>query len=428
MRTHSTRRALILVITLLAAFALIAGAAPTAVAAPPSDAGGGRGGGGGGGGGGSDRVGLYSDLVFIYRDTSGVPILNAGGCVQPYSLDKPSGGSALNIGGEIVNFDEEIVDDGLDKDWKVVNGDGASVWLVPLWADVLDVYPSVDLEQLGFEACDIVAEYAAFAHEVPLSRLNVGRAPIRVLHQQYSEVTAMLLGSEIGLDPAGRLTADGVAIDSSPMNQSVYYELLTNGQLVAKDKTGKVILPEIVFPLPGGFTRLEIAAMALGVAADKTTPISIDTVAYLNRIYGITDFGPPEEFHNFGGFAYDRATTYNGCLEVWAFNGDGVPVIEAGTVVDLVFGGANAGGANIDGFAQWADDARRVNLYLHDAAGVVAADNLGSTAVCDSPDATEVPASTQPLLDLLPDDDVASMTSSVVVVVDKGRKGKGRVR
>ena len=200
-----------------------------------------------------------------------------------------------------------------------------------------------------------------------------------------------------------------------------------------KDKAGKVIPPGDVFGLPGGFDSLQIAAMALGVAADKSTPISIDTVAYLNRIYGITDFGPPETFYPFGGFSYNRATTYNGCLEVWAFNGDGEPEITTGSVMDLVFNGNQTGDTeNIDGFAQWADDARRVNLYLHDAAGVVAADNLGSTAVCDgsvTPEALpEVPELIPPLVELLPVDDAASMTTTVVIVIDKGRKGKGRAR
>ena len=316
---------------------------------------------------------------------------NAAGCVQPYSYSgiQPFGGSNLVIDKVpdivTVNFDENIVDDneGDPKDWKVTNdGDGTVVWLVPLWADVRDVYPSADLEGLGVEACDVVAEYSTFAVEVPLSRLNLGRAPIKVLQQQYAEVTDFLsTATSIGLDPAGRLTADGVAIDSSPMNQSVFYELLVNRELVAKDRKGKVIGSE--FGLPGGYSYLEIAAMALGGAADKSTSISIDTVAYLNRINGITDFGPPETFYDFAVFSYDRSATYDGCLTVIELDVNGYPLPETtDTVMELVFESEAASGVNIDGFAQWADDARKVNLYLHDAASVLAADPVGSTEVC----------------------------------------------
>lgn len=326
----------------------------------------------------------------------------------------------------LVDFDAQIVDDGDPKDWQVVNGDGSTVWLVPLWADVVEVYPLVDLELLGFELCDVVAEYSMFVHEVPLSRLNLGRAPIRVLNQQYAEVTKMLSDAEIGLDPAGRLTANGVAVDSSPMNQSIFYWLLKEGELIPRDKKGEPISYE-PFDLPGGFDGLEIAAMALGVAADKSTPISIDTVAYLNRIYGITAFGPPETFYYFGGFSYDRASTYDGCLRVYAIDDNGVPVLTSGSVMDLVFAGFGAGGANIDGFAQWADDARRVNLYLHDAASVVDADPLGSTDLCGLPTTmVEQPDETSTARLLLPVDDAASMTTTVVVVIDHGRKGNGR--
>ena len=370
----------------------------------------------------------------------------------------PVGGDALAVekGDEPVkvNFDEVVHDAG-----TVTNGDGSTVWLVPLWAGVVDAAEAgdlwsvdedpvqvnaVDLELLGFEPCDVVAEYTAFVEEVPMSRLNLGRAPLRVLHQQYAEVTAMLSGADIGFDAAGRLTANSVAIDSSPMNQSIFYELLMYGMLEPKDKKG-VPTGASQFYLGTDFDALEIAAMALGVAADKTTPISIDTVAYLNRIYGITDFGPPgeEEFYDFSGFSYNRAATYKGCFSGLVINGgtadeaegyflthedeDGNVNVQEGFVFD-----GNATATGITGFALWADDARRVNLFIHD--NVILPENtdaVGTAGLCDVffPPTIEMPESVQRLLpdsDLMPIEDTAPPI--VVVIVDDVWRGRGRAR
>jgi hypothetical protein len=251
------------------------------------------------------------------------------------------------------------------------------------------------LEALGVEACDLIvmpdADYSVFVHEVPLSRLNLARAPERVLTQQYFEVTVLLTGATIGVDPSGRITADDVAIDSSPMNQAIYRELMVHDELVAKDKKGRLLGYDFDLT-PTGFGELQLAAMALGVAGDKTTPIGIHTIAYINRIYGIpahddlvrstleSDAG--EEFIDYGGFSYDRGSTYDGCWIGYVFDGT-TTKLEQGSIKDLVFNGFDTSGTNITGFARWADDARRVNLFIHDSAGTVAVDDLGSTAVCD---------------------------------------------
>jgi hypothetical protein len=362
-------------------------------------------------------------------------------CVQPYSETEP-----------------DLGEPGLDDDpyahlvTFVTNGDNDGVWLVPLWgaAVLAGMVTLEDLEVLGVEVCDVISPYGDEVDEVPLSRLNLGRAPDKVLRQQYAEVTAMLAeAAVISLDAAGRLTADGVAIDSSPMNQSIFYELLVNGLLEGKNKAG--VATGETFDLPMGF--MDIAAMAIGVASDKTTPISIDTIAYINRIYGIplaTEFGTiavpgtSEMFFDFTGFSYNRADTYKGCFSGLVIDGgNAVPtngyflthMDEEGTLHEgYVFDG-NAAATGITGFALWANDARRVNLFLHD--NVVLPENtdmVGTDALCEvlfPPPPLEMPEEILRLLpesDLIPDTTVVSTPTPTVVVVDNGRMGKGRMK
>lgn len=134
--------------------------------------------------------------------------------------------------------------------------------------------------------------------------------------------------------------------------------------------------------------------MAIGVASDKTTPVSIDSIAYYNRIMQIAEepvaletehdaFG--EEHLLFTGFEYSRSTAYPGCFygEVVV---DGQLETEVGPWMGILFE-SDVSASGITGFAQWADDARRVNTYIHDAALVYAADLQGETgsAPCELP-------------------------------------------
>jgi hypothetical protein len=379
-------------VNLLAVFAIlamVAGLVPGAVAAPPD--------------GGSD----YADLVFIYRGADGVPIYAeftgseaTAMCVQPISGDDQP-----VFESEALTPEDLAALNGLAK--PVTNEDGWEAWLIPMWGTAVQdgVVSLEDVEAAEVDLCDlfagtvgdVVVNFAPYAHEVPFSRLSGGRAPERVLNQQYAEVTVMLTGTEVGLDPAGRLTAgamtyelDGTAIDSSPMNQSIYRELLRNGVMDPKDKNGN-LTGGAQFVLPGD--PMDIAAMAMGAAADKGTPISIDTLAYMNRIYDIPgrtvlptvsgDLG--EQFLSFAGFEYeyDRQDAYPGCFSGWTY--DGVePVRTDGYIMDLVFGNDATGTVNgITGFAQRADDARLVNLFIHDAPVTVAADPQGTSDLCD---------------------------------------------
>ena len=102
---------------------------------------------------------------------------------------------------------------------------------------------------------------------------------------------------------------------------------------------------------------------------------------------------------------------------------NGYPLPETtDTVMELVFESEAASGVNIDGFAQWADDARKVNLYLHDAASVLAADPVGSTEVCSIPPTSPAPEPISEVQRLLPVDDLAPIAdtapATVVVIVD----------
>jgi hypothetical protein len=82
----------------------------------------------------------------------------------------------------------------------------------------------------------------------------------------------------------------------------------------------------------------------------------------------------------------------------------------------------------VTGFAKLADDARRVNLYLHDAPSTVYVDDLGETSVCEMMPywPTEEPAAERILLpdggDWLDAEEPAEET--VVVVIERGRNGR----
>lgn len=53
----------------------------------------------------------------------------------------------------------------------------------------------------------------------------------------------------------------------------------------------------------------------------------------------------------------------------------------SGTLIDLVFGGQNFTGSNINGFAQRADDALKVIAFAHDNV-ITAIDRIGTSTTC----------------------------------------------
>lgn len=265
---------------------------------------------------------LFGDMVAVLRDANGVPILTSGGLVQVVAYVYDAAGNLVPLKDAsgnlvVIPYDAE----------------GNLVTTVTLGTTTYNVYPS----------------------EVSLGRLSVGRAPTKVLQHSLDEALAKLTasGAVIALDAAGRLTVDGVAIDSPLENLALYDAYMTTGSI-----------PGVT--LPANFNP----AALLAAAADKTGNITVDTVVYMNSILGINSGA---SYHDFSTYNYDRATTWsNVTTTVLVKQADGSYLPTVVNVYDTVFGGTNwtdptaVGGA--DDFATAADDYLQVIEYVHDNA------------------------------------------------------------
>ena len=302
----------------------------------------------------TDNTGsIYSDLVVALRDVDGVPITETypvpdaapETCVQPVSY---------SILPNVVPETNPV--------------DGRQVWPIPL---VGDAAPGVfDLAE--FSVCDPQPAYAMYVSEAELERLNLARQPDAVKDKKLGDIEIRLLTTdEITLDGAGRITTDGVAIDASPDQAAIYQSLMDTGEI-----PGLASPPQV-----DGFDRWMLAAAAIGTAASKGVPITIDTVEYYNRIVGAPDPAATwdipvldadvngEQFVDYRLFEYTRADVFTGCatwLDVGKMTWMSAPVLDVVDFIDLVeFGAADSTVANVAGFAQLADDVRSVINYLH---------------------------------------------------------------
>lgn len=129
--------------------------------------------------------------------------------------------------------------------------------------------------------------------EVELGRLNVSRAPGHVLARAegealatYSEAMAELYN--LDADQAATLLRssfrDVSRYDSPLQNLALYKDVMTFG-----DSQLGAIDPNVV---PA--SQLDLAAIFLGSASDKTIPISENTVTALNRILGLVQLDPED--------------------------------------------------------------------------------------------------------------------------------------
>lgn len=222
----------------------------------------------------------------------------------------------------------------------------------------------------------------ADVQEVDFGRLNIARAPSKVLDHSLIEALSKLDGGVVGdtitLDSAGRLvTEDGVAIDSPLENLALYVALLTapatDGTVTLSVKDGDdtytLTLSEDV--------RLDLAASAIAAASDKTGELTIDEIVGISSFLGVDD--ELASLVTNADYTYDRATTYtDGVLDVWVLvldpaTGNYVPTqvdlyttvdwntVDSSTIKDNEDGG-------IDLFTQEADDALQTLEYVHDNA------------------------------------------------------------
>lgn len=388
----------------LAVAALVLGA-PAAAAAQQGGGngqGGGAGGPGGPGGGGG-KGGEFAELVLAHRDADGLPIL------QPYPAESPETYCVQPITTNL----EMPHPDGEGIVEPVVNpADGRTVTLVPLFAHFPEYLPVEDEatiaappdgkgppadhdEEEGGEPCDPLVipdgtDYSQYITEVELERLNLARAPDRVLAQHMKELEALLSGTDpslVTLDPAGRITFDGVGIDAMPKLQGMREALLETGTLPGA--AGYPIPFRLVHPDFAKWSTFELSAFALGGAASKFGSINVDTIAYHDRIMGIardadSDWEPimqaqtGEEFVNYRGFEYDRAATFPGWVTYldpadWQAGYKAVPWQDVVAFPELL-----PKLDNVAGYAQMANDAIALILFIHNYDSVIAyADPVG---------------------------------------------------
>lgn len=301
--------------------------------AGPVAAGDGPGGGSGGkGNGGPDsdntlKGDLFGDLWVLLRDANGVPVLSDAGCYQPVDAT----GTPITLDEECMPLDETLT------------------------------------------------------QEVDLGRVNVARAPSRVLEARTAEAVALLNGAlSIGRDPAGRVmyeTADGWLTIDSPLENLGLYVLLMNTGGLGLDANGQAALaPGLEFLGDGqyGPNDMAFAAGLYAGATDKVGEISTDAVVYINTFLAVegTITGPDNRRYvdyidNVGPHWYDRAFTYDGVyVDALVQQPDGSWIPTPVNLYEWVFFSepyADHDGG-IDGWTRRADDARRVIEFLHEYA------------------------------------------------------------
>ncbi len=189
--------------------------------------------------------------------------------------------------------------------------------------------------------------------EVEFERLNMGRAPNKVLDHAYEEAVSSILGSStaVSYDESGRLvvTIDGETkvIDSPLENLALYAAFLKNGGLTITNSSGDVVYST---------TDPQVAASLLAAASSKEgAALTSDTVMYLNdnilKVPSSVDLST---------FSYDRTTTY-GSVTLTDATGATLNALE---VLNTLNGDAYAD-AGMTGFAQAADDARTIIEFVH---------------------------------------------------------------
>jgi PKD repeat protein len=390
------------------------GLAPDSGLYAKGDGGNGGGGGGGGSGGGGGKGELYSELVVLYRAVNGVPIVigpfvgehGTEYCVQPVTPDPQVPNPCFG--------DEHYEYEGGGCPYEtqylptMVNPvTGETVTLVPLFAHfpgylppadddphTHDISPSHTVDE-GGEPCDplviklddgTTVNYAVYATEADLERLNLGRTQPGVLEQHLEETILMINSADVvTLDPAGRFAFEGEsydgdpALDAGPKLQAVRQELLETGTL-----------PRLDDPYPTPFQLLhvnfaewdtwELSAFALGGAASKFGTINVDIVAYHDRVLNIANdwqasgFWPKvthhstelnESFVDYSAVDYNRGTTFPGCV-VYLDPADWQAGYKAARLLNVVqFTDLGPNRTNIAGYAQMAEDARSVIYFIH---------------------------------------------------------------
>lgn len=290
-------------------------------------------------GAGSKKGDLFGDLWVVLRDDNGVPI-----------LFKDADGDG------VYDADEACT----------TSTDGCYPQPYYIDADNNTVLIALDAEGHPLDESQTV--------EVEFGRLNIGRSPTRVIDHSLETALDSILqaGAVLSLDASGRIviTVDGVSktIDSPLENIALYVALLTDGEDLSADMKAKFdsAVTALSSLYSATYNEMDLAASLLAAGADKTGAVSVDMVAYLNSIYGITAM-TPTDYVDYSTFDYDRSSLYNVTITYNELNPDGSTTPVTGTIMDLVFGGRNVtDSGGIDAFSQAADDALQVIEFLHE--------------------------------------------------------------
>ena len=316
----------------------------------PDNPGSGNGKGQGGGrpenpGSGSDKGDLYGDQYVMLRDLNPA---DGGG----------NGESVLDANGQPI----------------LVGSDGSLIYF--------EMDPATGDYEIPADKADLV-------QEVELGRANVARAPDAVMQKSLDEAMSKIMAATVvGTDAAGRITVDGVAIDSPLENMALYQYLMTAGGQQSWSSVQEY-WPESIASLPNWDP-----SSLLGAAFDKFTPISMDAVLYQNTTLGVNLVtGSAVEYYDFtvdGGEAYNysREARWGDTYIQWYQNLDDDPdleLVEPTSVYDAVFGGQEwndqylqsdgsiqpATSAGVNDFAQAVEDARAVIYFMHESLGAI---------------------------------------------------------
>lgn len=274
---------------------------------------------------GTKKGSIYGDLYVIVRDEYGMPILDADGYVQVY--------------------------------YKTA--DGSLVCCIPRDAE-------------GNLLTELADGTAVLPIEVEFGRLSVGRSPTRVLSSQIEEaINAINDASSVTVDAAGRIVlvaADGTTktIDSPLENLALYYELINTGTIDGVDAAVLSSLG-IVADNTVSADELKIASSFFAAASDKTIPVTIDTVVYMNAVLGI-DGTLEGDFVDYSSLTYDRQSAYeNTSVTILVTNDGGTTwVPQTVNVYNVVFQDQDFDATNVAAFTAAADDARTVINYIHE--------------------------------------------------------------
>jgi hypothetical protein len=362
----------------------------SAAVAEEEGAGGSTGDHGGSGGHDTESTGsLYADLVIAYRAADGTPVLKefytpatsedpaaSDFCVQPASFARVPGVQA-----------------------QVDPITGKQVYVLPLQGEWIGSTEPLPVEEI--EPCDVQPQYAMFVAEAELERLNLGRTSDDVLQRKLEDVqTKFALAETLSLDPAGRIAADGAALDASPEYAAMYASLMRTGTIPGLKEDGVVSQAAHGDEYAGfEYDAYDLAAVALGTAASKSVPITVDTVQYYNRVVGFTAAAPgwdgitflqsadpvgdpdasiprnvrpgSENFVNYSDFTYNRADTFPGSvtwLDVPTLTWQVSPILDEVAFTEVAAPEKWSDGTltGLAGFAQMADDVRAVINYLHE--------------------------------------------------------------